>query len=185
MSQSADHAAIISRLAPVYQPSPVASRRNLEKQRSTSPRSTLRKFNSAVKLNEEQVTPPGSPPSFRRSGSRDETGKNVFHRWVKCFHVSPRTLFVSRSEYPNHKPFLLKTFLVHTNLISSVEMACPLITLDKSSLLELSMSKNSVQLNEYETDPYFCQFSHRNTTVCLIIHTFCKSCELDIDLLVL
>ena len=80
MSQSADHAAIISRLAPVYQPSPIASRRNLEKQRSTSPRSTLRKFNSAVKLNEEQVTPPGSPPSFRRSGSRDETGKNVFHR---------------------------------------------------------------------------------------------------------
>ena len=83
MSQSADHAAIISRLAPVYQPSPIASRRNLEKQRSTSPRSTLRKFNSAVKLNEEQVTPPGSPPSFRRSGSRDETGKNVFHRWVR------------------------------------------------------------------------------------------------------
>ena len=88
MSQSADHAAIISRLAPVYQPSPIASRRNLEKQRSTSPRSTLRKFNSAVKLNEEQVTPPGSPPSFRRSGSRDETGKNVFHSWAKFFQYS-------------------------------------------------------------------------------------------------
>ena len=58
----------------------IVGRRNLDKQRSTSPRSTLRKFNSAAKLNEDQVTPPGSPPSYRRSGSRDETGKNVFHR---------------------------------------------------------------------------------------------------------
>ena len=80
MSQSVDQS-IISRLAPVYQPSPVLSRRNLEKTRSTSPRSTLRKFNSAAKLNDD-VTPPGSPPAYRRSGSRDETGKNVFHRLV-------------------------------------------------------------------------------------------------------
>ena len=86
MSQSADQS-IISRLAPVYQPSPLMSRRNMDSRtRATSPRgggfSNLRKFNSAAKLNEENVTPPGSPPSFRRSGSRDETGKNVFHRLV-------------------------------------------------------------------------------------------------------
>ena len=82
MSQSADQS-IISRLAPVYQPSPLMSRRNFDSRtRATSPRSSLRKFNSAIKLNEENVTPPGSPPSFRRSGSRDETGKNVFHRLV-------------------------------------------------------------------------------------------------------
>merc|ERR1719412_1991892 len=80
MSQSVDHS-IISRLAPVYQPSPLMMRRSLEK-RSTSPRSSLRKFNSAAKLNEQDITPPGSPPAYRRSGSRDETGKNVFHRLV-------------------------------------------------------------------------------------------------------
>lgn len=83
MSQSADHS-IISRLAPVYQPSPIMSRRSaLDKQRSISPRSSLRKFNSAIKLNDDSATtPPGSPPAYRRSGSRDETGKNVFHRLV-------------------------------------------------------------------------------------------------------
>ena len=77
MSQSVDQN-IISRLAPVYQPSPLLMRKPLQ-----SPRSPLRRFNSAAKLSEtENVTPPGSPPSFRRSGSRDETGKNVFHRLV-------------------------------------------------------------------------------------------------------
>ena len=70
MSQSADQSTIISRLAPVYQPSPLMSRRNMDSRtRATSPRgggfSNLRKFNSAAKLNEENVTPPGSPPSFR------------------------------------------------------------------------------------------------------------------------
>ena len=74
MSQSVDHN-IISR----YAPSPLLMRKPLQ----SPQRSSLRKFNSAAKLNEtENVTPPGSPPSFRRSGSRDETGKNVFHRLV-------------------------------------------------------------------------------------------------------
>ena len=36
------------------------------------------------------------------------------------------------------------------------------------------------QLNEYETNPYFLQFFQSNTTVCLIIHLFCKSCEHEI-----
>ena len=31
-----------------------------------------------------------------------------------------------------------------------------------------------VQLNEYETDPYFLQNFQSNTRVCLIIHAFCK-----------
>ena len=38
---------------------------------------------------------------------------------------------------------------------------------------------NCVQLNEYVTDPYFLQDFQSNTTVCLIIHMFCKSCEPD------
>jgi hypothetical protein len=37
-----------------------------------------------------------------------------------------------------------------------------------------------VELNEFETDPYFLQFFHSNTTVCLIIHMFCKSYEPEI-----
>jgi hypothetical protein len=34
-----------------------------------------------------------------------------------------------------------------------------------------------VQLNKYETDPYFHQIFQSNTSVCLIISVFCKSCE--------
>ena len=37
-----------------------------------------------------------------------------------------------------------------------------------------------IQLNEYETDPYFLHFFQSSTTVCLIIHVFCKSCEPEI-----
>jgi hypothetical protein len=42
-----------------------------------------------------------------------------------------------------------------------------------------------LQLNEYETDPYFLQNFQTNTKFCLIIHMFCKSCEAKIVLAVL
>jgi len=101
MTQSVDHS-IISRLAPVYQPSPVMGRRTSgsdKNQLLTSPRSaggaphhhSMRKYNSAVKLNDAD-SPPGSPPSFRRQNSRGESttgisasgadGKNVWSRLV-------------------------------------------------------------------------------------------------------
>ena len=35
----------------------------------------------------------------------------------------------------------------------------------------------SKELNKYETDPYFLQIFQSNTSVCLIISVFCKSCE--------
>merc|ERR1719410_2458373 len=90
MSQSADHAAIISRLAPVYQPSPIAGRRNLDKQRSTSPRSTLRKYNSTARLDGNSDSPPNSPSAYRRSNSRDESGKNVFSRLLAGTTIGER-----------------------------------------------------------------------------------------------
>ena len=34
-----------------------------------------------------------------------------------------------------------------------------------------------VQLNKYETDPYFLQIFQSDKSVCLIISVFCKSCE--------
>ena len=34
-----------------------------------------------------------------------------------------------------------------------------------------------LQVNEYERDPDFLQFFQSNTTVCLIIHVFFKSCQ--------
>ena len=40
----------------------------------------------------------------------------------------------------------------------------------------------SVQLNKCETEPYFLQFFQSNTTVCLIIHVFCESCDPEIVL---
>ena len=61
MSQSVDQS-VIARLAPVYQPSPVLGRRSLDRQRSSSPSASLRKFNSALKLNDgnqQQASPPG------------------------------------------------------------------------------------------------------------------------------
>ena len=113
MSQSADQS-IISRLAPVYQPSPLMSRRNMDSRtRATSPRtsfSNLRKFNSAAKLNEENVTPPGSPPSFRRSGSRDETGKNVFHRLVAGTSIGETG--PSKKVFLRNYIFIISTYVV-------------------------------------------------------------------------
>ena len=37
-----------------------------------------------------------------------------------------------------------------------------------------------MQLNKYNTGPYFPQFFQSNTTVCLIIYVFCKSSEPEI-----
>lgn len=37
-----------------------------------------------------------------------------------------------------------------------------------------------VKIKEYKTDPYFLQIFQGNTTVCLIIPLFCKSCEPEI-----
>ena len=49
--------------------------------------------------------------------------------------------------------------------------------LDASHVRYLFKSlKFYVQLNEYETDPYFLQFFQSN----LIIHVFCKNCEPEI-----
>ena len=40
--------------------------------------------------------------------------------------------------------------------------------------------KDWIQLNKYGTDQYFLQLFQSNTTVCLIIHVFCKSCDHEI-----
>merc|ERR1719350_565881 len=82
MTMSMDQATL-SRLAPVYQPSPVLGRRSLDRQRSMSPR-TLRKYNSTARLDTATSdSPPGSPSAYRRTNSREEAGgKNVFSRLV-------------------------------------------------------------------------------------------------------
>ncbi len=83
MTQSMDQSAF-SRLSAVYQPSPLFGRRQ-QPLPSSIPGRPIRKFSSAAKLNEEggSASPPGSPPAFRRVGStREESGKNVFHRLV-------------------------------------------------------------------------------------------------------
>ena len=61
----------------------------------------------------------------------------------------------------------------------------PLYT--KSTLMNCSTSNTNllVQLNEYETYPYFLHNFHSDKTVCLIIHVFCKSCKPEIVLAVL
>ena len=44
-------------------------------------------------------------------------------------------------------------------------------------VLSLFETQEYVQLNKYKTDPYIPQIFQSNTSVCLIISVFCKSCE--------
>merc|ERR1711971_1035632 len=83
--------ATLSRLAPVYQPSPVLGRRSLDRQRSMSPR-TLRKYNSTARLDTgSSDSPPGSPSAYRRTNSREESGgKNVFSRLIAGTNIGER-----------------------------------------------------------------------------------------------
>ena len=51
----------------------------------------------------------------------------------------------------------------------------PICMLQLCVILENKMLKKlKLQLNNYETEPYFLQFFQMNTTVCLIIHVFCE-----------
>ena len=52
----------------------------------------------------------------------------------------------------------------------------------KSQIVSAESPHNALQLNKYETEPYFLQFFHSNNTVCLIIHVFCASCDPEIVL---
>ena len=90
MTMSMDQSQLSSRLAPVYQPSPVIGRRSLDRQRSMSPR-TLRKYNSTARLDGNRDSPPGSPGGYRRSNSREESGgKNVFSRLIAGTNIGER-----------------------------------------------------------------------------------------------
>ena len=90
MTMSMDQSQLSSRLAPVYQPSPVIGRRSLDRQRSMSPR-TLRKYNSTARLDGNRDSPPGSPGGYRRSNSREESGgKNVFSRLIAGTTIGER-----------------------------------------------------------------------------------------------
>ena len=90
MTMSMDQSTLSSRLAPVYQPSPVIGRRSLDRQRSMSPR-TLRKYNSTARLDGNRDSPPGSPGGYRRSNSREESGgKNVFSRLIAGTNIGER-----------------------------------------------------------------------------------------------
>jgi hypothetical protein len=50
-----------------------------------------------------------------------------------------------------------------------------LITLNCPPLIFTNNIFCRLQLNKYETEPYFLQFFQSNMTVCLIIYEFCKS----------
>ena len=52
-----------------------------------------------------------------------------------------------------------------------------IIKKSKELLCQTSFYMLCIQLNKYETDPDFPQIFQSNTSVCLIISVFCKSCE--------
>jgi WD40 repeat protein len=101
MTQSMVDPTSASRL---YQPSPLFSRRTLERQQQQQQqaapgglRSSMRKVSSTARLSsqdaESSSSPPGSPPVFRRSGSvrAGDDGRNVFHRLVAGTRIGEST----------------------------------------------------------------------------------------------
>jgi hypothetical protein len=86
--------------------------------------------------------------------------------------------FLYFTRYQN-KCFFIMVILVVKNSWEGYKIS---FTLSKK---RMNFKEIGVQLNEYETDPYFLQNFQSNTTVCFIIHVFCKSCEPEIVLAVL
>ena len=116
MTMSMDQASLTSRLAPVYQPSPVIGRRSLDRQRSMSPR-TLRKYNSTARLDGNNDSPPNSPGSFRRSNSRDESGgKNVFSRLIAGTTIGERQTLNKGSINPFQGRIVARSPLICSNV---------------------------------------------------------------------
>jgi len=83
MTMSMDQATLQSRLAPVYQQSPVLGRRSLD-------RNSIRKYNSTARLHNNDDSPPSSPSAYRRSNSREESGKNVFSRLIAGTNIGEK-----------------------------------------------------------------------------------------------
>ena len=117
MTMSMDQSQLSSRLAPVYQPSPVIGRRSLDRQRSMSPR-TMRKYNSTARLDTgSSDSPPGSPGGFRRSNSRDESsGKNVFSRLIAGTNIGERKGETKGVINPYQGRIVAKSPLICTNV---------------------------------------------------------------------
>ena len=95
----------------------------------------------------------------------------------------------SKSDHPTisscHVKKTTSTRTTHTvqKCVISISIDGFYFEIDDMSTLLCSSHKwylNVLQLNEYETDTYCLQFFQSNTTVCLIIHVFCKSSEAEV-----
>ena len=66
--------------------------------------------------------------------------------------------------------------------LSAIFIGCHLPPASSKHTANMCIGK-SLQLNKYETDPYFLQNFRSKTTICLIFHVFCKSYECEIVLI--
>ena len=165
MTMSMDQATL-SRLAPVYQPSPVLGRRSLDRQRSMSPR-TLRKYNSTARLDSNQDSPPHSPSAYRRSNSRDESGKNVFSRLIAGTTIGERQNLNKGVINPFQGRIVARSPLICTNVAEGHTKAVLSVTATDDLLFSASKDRTVKVWDLCRKEEVQSLEGHPNNVVCV------------------
>merc|ERR1719219_2375783 len=164
---SMDQASLTSRLAPVYQPSPVIGRRSLDRQRSMSPR-TLRKYNSTARLDGNSDSPPNSPGSFRRSNSRDESGgKNVFSRLIAGTTIGERQTLNKGTINPFQGRIVARSPLICSNVAEGHTKAVLSVTATDELLFSASKDRTVKVWDLCRKEEVQSLEGHPNNVVCV------------------
>merc|ERR1719410_1249436 len=167
MTMSMDQASLSSRLAPVYQPSPVIGRRSLDRQRSMSLR-TLRKYNSTARLDGNNDSPPNSPGSFRRSNSRDESGgKNVFSRLIAGTTIGERQTLNKGSINPFQGRIVARSPLICSNVAEGHTKAVLSVTATDELLFSASKDRTVKVWDLCRKEEVQSLEGHPNNVVCV------------------
>merc|ERR1719273_1769182 len=137
--------------------------------RSLESRSSLRKFNSAAKLNDQDnlCTPPGSPPSYRRSGSRDETGKNVFHRLVAGTTIGEAEQPSKGAIHPYQGRIAPKSPLICSNVAEGHTKAVLSVFATDELLFSASKDRTVKVWDLCRKEEVFSLEGHPNNVVCV------------------
>ena len=167
MTMSMDQASLSSRLAPVYQPSPVLGRRSLDRQRSMSPR-TLRKYNSTARLDGNSDSPPNSPGAFRRSNSRDESGgKNVFSRLIAGTTIGERQTLNKGMINPFQGRIVARSPLICSNVAEGHTKAVLSVTATDELLFSASKDRTVKVWDLCRKEEVQSLEGHPNNVVCV------------------
>merc|ERR1719412_1172862 len=168
MTMSMDQSQLSSRLAPVYQPSPVIGRRSLDRQRSMSPR-TMRKYNSTARLDTgSSDSPPGSPGGFRRTNSREEAGgKNVFSRLIAGTTIGERQNLNKGVINPFQGRIVARSPLICTNVAEGHTKAVLSVYATDELLFSASKDRTVKVWDLCRKEEVFSLEGHPNNVVCV------------------